>query len=136
MTAQRTPARTLIHFVFTTKRRKAVFADPRLGYFCERYLRDSAQRQGISIRALAVQGDHVHILAYLPTRVSVATAAHHLKWWSSYNLRQRHHVPLVTDKALWGHRFWHVSVGGGVHTQEQYIQEQSKAFRGDWEITG
>ena len=128
-------SRTLIHFVFTTKRRKPIFGDPRLGYFAERYLTDSARRKGITIEAMAVQRDHVHILAFLPSTVSVAEAAHHLKWWSSYNLRQRHHIPQVTAKALWSHRFWHVSVGGGAHTQRAYIEAQQQSFREDWEVT-
>lgn len=124
--------RTLIHFVFTPKRRQPIFSDPRLGYFAERYFHDSARRLGLTIAALAIQSDHVHILVYLPSRVSVAQAAHHLKWWTAYNLRQRHHIPQVTARALWGHRYWSVSVGGGRAVQQKYIEDQSVQFRTDW----
>lgn len=125
-------ARTLIHFVFTPKRRVPVFRDARLAYFAERYFQDSARRKGIVIAALAIQDDHVHCLAYLPSKVSVAAAAQHLKWWTSYNLRQRHRIPQVTEKAFWGHRYWSVSVGGGEATQRKYIEDQKREFGGDW----
>lgn len=121
MTHKNIPAETIIHFVFTPYCRRPLLAG--LEAAAEREFRHIAQLKGMTIHALAVQSDHVHILVALPRVMSTAQAAHLLKWFVSIWLRQDF-PHLRGEKRLWGHRYWHHSVGGGTAAINQYINDQ------------
>lgn len=113
----------LQHFIFTPKYRRPFFAGRAERQACEALLRRMASLYGITLRAVAVMPDHVHVFAELPRTMSVARAAMLLKWYSSLYMRKRF-PDLKKQKALWGHRYYFRSVGGETRHVEKYIQDQ------------
>lgn len=113
----------LIHFIFTTKYRKPLMADPRIAARCEIYMRYIAEHHGIQIRALAIQEEHLHVMIVMPKRWNkgVSLIAQELKWFSSNRLR-RQFPKLRKHKAFWGRRYWHTSIGGSPASVQKYIE--------------
>jgi putative transposase len=113
----------LEHFIFTPKYRRSLLADRAVAQACEDLIRSIAAQKQIGIHAIAVMPDHVHVFAELPRTMSVAEAAHLLKWFSSLYLRRR--FPALRQmKAFWGHRYFYRSVGGDARQVRCYIQLQ------------
>lgn len=118
----------LIHFIFTPKYRRPIFSWGFLRAAAEDHMRYIARLKHIEIAELAIQPDHVHLMAYLPATLTIAEAAGVLKWYSSLKLRQDY-PGTVNARHLWGKDYWCVSVGGGESQQREYIRQQMAAIR-------
>lgn len=97
-----------IYFVFTAKYRKELLTDA-VKTTVQWAINDQAGQVNISILALAIKPDHVHLVIKLPPEVSVSKAAQLLKWRSSVVARQRH-PELKAIKALWGTHYFARSI--------------------------
>jgi len=118
---------TLIHLTFSPKYRRPVLAAPGLAAKCEELIRHICTLKGIEVRAIAIRPDHVHAFIVLPPTMSVAQAAHLIKWFSSTWLRRIFPAYLSTypkHDAFWQVKYFSRSVGGDVRHVEQYINNQ------------
>lgn len=112
------------HFVLTCKYRKPYLSHPVIKQWCEHYIRHLCQLRKVRIIALAIMDEHVHLLVDLPRTCSdLPDFMRDLKWFTSYNIRRRFRH-LRTEKALWGVRYFHRSVGGDRNTVTHYIKHQ------------
>ena len=85
------------HLWWITKCRYKTLRKRRHKYLCRDALRQIAKRHRITIRSLAVEEDHVHMVASIPPSMSVSKAFQLLKGASAYvmfrtfpNLRKRY----------------------------------------------
>lgn len=123
--------RNLQHFIFTPKYRLPIFSRPEVAAEAERLLRHIAALKKITVIAISVMPDHVHVFCELHYTLSNARAAYHLKWFSSCWLQKRFaDLRKTTEKtpkgnALWGEHYFYRSVGGDEKFVQKYIQEQS-----------
>jgi putative transposase len=108
------------HLVFTTKYRRTKFDTSGKRALIASWIRQAAGRKHITIEALEIMPDHVHVLAGLPPSVSVAQAVHRMKWWASLRYRQE----FISDSVTWGRRYWVRTVGSDHTAVERYIKEQ------------
>ena len=113
----------LQHFIFTPKYRKAFLADAQVAAECERLLRRICSLHQIEIVELAIMPDHVHVFCEIPRRLSVAYSVQQMKRHTSYFLRKRFRA-LRQEKAFWGVRYFHRSVGGDRAAVTRYIANQ------------
>lgn len=118
---------TLIHFIFTTKFRYLLLEDATIAGQVEGYMRHAAAVQGMEVRAIAVQPEHVHIMVILPRTLPVSVAAQELKRFSSLIIRKQY-PKFRSLPGLWGRRYYHHSVGGGAHVINSYIEQQMREF--------
>lgn len=118
----------VLHFVITTKYRRAVFTRP-VALRLDQLIRFKAEQLNADVLALAIQPDHVHLLIVPDTRhYTTAQIAQHIKGFTSYCLRQEF-GHLRDMPALWGRNYFVRSVGGGRKAIRQYIKEQGIEIR-------
>lgn len=118
---------TLIHYTFTCKYRFPLLDDPRFVAGVEALMRRAAAQQGMTIKALAIQSEHVHVFVILPRTLAVSTAAQELKRMPSQHLR-RAYPELQELRAMWGRRYHHRSVGGDSRQVAKYIEAQMRTI--------
>ena len=110
------------HFVFTPKFRRPVLTGPVARHF-DQIAREVCAELHCEIIALAIQPDHVHLLVQMPPTLTASQLAQSCKGRSSRLLRQAH-PHLLALPALWGHRYFVRSVGGGRRAVQKYIDAQ------------
>ncbi len=91
------------HLQWVTKYRYETLAKESHWKDCETAIHSIADRHGIKIIELGVMEDHVHVVATIPTDMSVSHAIGLLKGASSYELFRKH--PNFR-KTYWGGHFW------------------------------
>lgn len=111
-----------VHYVFTTKYRLALFT-PDIAAHLVRYIRRACDMLRVEILALAIEPDHVHLMAELPATVPIHLVPQRVKGSSSRFLRQDFPT-LKQHRALWGARYWANTVGGGAAAVKKYIDDQ------------
>jgi putative transposase len=94
---------------------------------CEKILQDIAKRHKITITEMSVMPDHIHIIAQLPTTMSVSQAFHLLKGASSRELFKL--KPNYRNRYPKGHfwspgKFYRTVGDANVETVIQYVREQ------------
>jgi REP element-mobilizing transposase RayT len=115
----------LLHYIFTIKFRKR-FLDARTTPLIERHIRCTCERWGITIRAIAVNGDHVHLLIEQPRKRSAAAVAQEVKRYSSIMIRKQvAQVKSASPRAFWGRRYFVKSIGGSRRFVQAYIDNQN-----------
>jgi putative transposase len=132
------PRLTLIHYVFCPKYRKAAFNSLDVSFAVERNIRRIAGMKKIDIVEIAVQPDHVHVFCTLHRTLSVAQAAHLLKWFSSlYTRKQFPALTWVKADALWAQAYYSRSVtleGSSQEVVTNYIRRQMRRPASDFGI--
>jgi putative transposase len=118
----------LVHMTFSPKYRRPILERPEVKDMVESLLHQIADMKRIQIEALAIQPDHVHVMAYLPPSMSVAKAAMLLKWFTSFNIRHYLVGRYPSPKAFWASNYFAVSVGGGEANQRAYITRQMESL--------
>ena len=94
---------------------------------CEKILQDIAKRHKITITEMSVMPDHIHIIAQLPTTMSVSQVFHLLKGASSRELFKL--KPNYRNRYPKGHfwspgKFYRTVGDANVETVIQYVREQ------------
>ncbi|MEN8172020.1 MAG: IS200/IS605 family transposase [Chloroflexota bacterium] len=117
----------LHHIIFSPKYRRPIFQDREdLGAACERLIRHICTLKNITVHAVAIETDHVHVFIQIPNTMSVAKAAMLIKWFSSRWMRiefpELQSYPKKT--AFWQRKYWNRSVGGDARTVKKYIKDQ------------
>lgn len=74
------------HLEWCTKYRYKMFRKLKYRMICKTAIQIVAERHGIIVRKLAVQPDHVHIIANIPPTMSQSEAMRILKGGSSYEI--------------------------------------------------
>jgi len=118
-----------LHLQFTPKYRRDVFRDEVVQSVCEAGFRETAERLGLVIHALAFGPDHVHVFVGACKNHSVAEIVRRLKGASSRRIRRR-----CWDRVrmkLWGDAFWsggyfYRSVGSTTGEAIQYYIQNSQ----------
>jgi REP element-mobilizing transposase RayT len=122
------------HFVFVTKCRYKVLRRREHKYLCRDVLNQVAKRHGMRVLSLAIDDDHVHMVALLHPAMSPSEAFRLLKGASSFallriipNMRKR------SPRGFWGRNGTFRSVGDVdtntvVHYSERHNQAQMTAF--------
>ncbi len=111
-------ARNYLHIVFGTRERRP-YINPHLQENLWSYLRGIARPYGIDVRAIGGTADHVHMLALLPPKISVATVVRLLKANSSKWMNESGHVFGWQQ----GYGAFSVSVSN-LNSVAEYIQNQ------------
>ena len=119
-----------LHLQFTPKYRRDVFRDGVVKKTCEESFRETAEKLGLVIHALAFGPDHVHVFVGACKNHSVAEVVRHLKGASSRRIRQECWGRVKSK--LWGEAFWtggyfYRSVGSTTNEAIQYYVERSQA---------
>ena len=92
-----------LHLQFTAKYRRDVFRDGVVKGVCEESFRESAERLGLVVHALAFGPDHIHVFVGACRNHSVAEVVRRLKGASSRRIRRRCWDTVRTK--LWGGAF-------------------------------
>ena len=116
------------HFVLITKCRYKIFRNRWHKYLCRDVLMQVAKRHQINIISLAIDDDHVHMVASLKPTMSPSKAFQLLKGASSYvifravpNLRKR------CPRGLWGRNGTFRSVGDVItDTVIEYVESHNQ----------
>jgi putative transposase len=123
----KSPVINLHHMVFCPKYRRNIFADrPALAADCARRMQQICNSKSITVHAIAIEADHVHVFVEIPATMAVAKAAMLIKWFSSKHLRKQYPElkQSVKATALWQRRYFSKSVSGSTATIKKYIQDQ------------
>jgi len=117
----------LHHIVWSPKYRRNIFKGrPGLVKSCEYYLRHICKLKGITIHAIAIETDHVHIFIEIPNTMSVSKAAMLMKWFSGRWLRREYTELQKYPKfnALWQRKYLSRSISGNAKSVRKYIEDQ------------
>jgi len=120
------------HLVFATKYRRQVLT-PRVFEALRHSVARTAAALGISIEAIEVDKDHVHVLFAFPPHLALSTIAGRIKGASSHHIRQQRFPEVM--KKLWGNHLWSpsycvVSCGGApLDVVKRYIDTQQAPER-------
>src|ERR1700751_4581819 len=91
------------HVIWPTKYRKRVLMLPHEREYCNEVLRRAAQEYGMSIQAMEVDVDHVHIYIEIPPQRSVGKAVGILKSISARAMFKRFSY---LKRKLWAGELW------------------------------
>jgi len=97
------------HLVFSPKYRHEIFEDAELKKACERSLVGTATAYDMTIRAMKVCEDHIHLFIALRPDQSVSWAVHKFKGRAAHELFTTYpwlKVGRVGDKRFWGGHLW------------------------------
>lgn len=117
----------LYHLEWCPKYRFNMFKQEENKKLCEKILQEIAKRHQIKITEMSVMPDHIHIIAQLPTTMSVSQAFHLLKGTSSRELfkqkpNYRHRYP---KGHFWSPGKFYRTIGdANIENVIQYIREQ------------
>lgn len=113
------------HVVINPKYRHKFLAERERAAFLETVIRSLCEKLGITILAMAIKPDHVHLLLDLPTSHSVAKTMQNIKWWTSVRMRS-HYPDLKVHSAFWSRRYFvrMVAASGDQKTVSAYIKKQ------------
>lgn len=117
------------HIVFVTKYRRQCFNDE-LGERLKSYCTDYINRNGGHVHAIECDRDHMHIMAELPTTISVAFFLGSLKGNSAKFAQRefRDHLKqfyLGEKQSLWSDSYFVASTGGvTMDVIKQYVESQ------------
>lgn len=116
-----------VHLVFVPKYRKRVLTE-RVFAVLRSSWEEVCQDFECQLKEAGFEYDHVHLLVFYPTKVSISSLVNSLKGVSARKLRSAA-LPEITEK-LWGKHFWSpsycaVSCGGApLETVRQYVEKQ------------
>jgi putative transposase len=97
------------HIVFNPKYRHGIFAYRLLLIFCKYVFEALAERYNITIRALEIMSNHVHLFVSIPSNISVSQTVKYFKGISSRKIFQA--FPWLRKfepgkERFWGGHFW------------------------------
>jgi putative transposase len=112
------------HLIWCPKRRRKILGGS-IAERLEQLLRETAQRMGCEVIALAIQPDHVHFFVSAPPDLAPMQLVQRFKGSTSRILREEF-PGLMRMPSLWT-RSYFVSTAGNVASETvwRYIQEQS-----------
>lgn len=116
------------HLIWVTKYRQEVFTTPQLVDEMKQILLSDANKIGVTIEAMEVMPDHVHLMISFKPKLSATTVVKSLKGHSAKIFFTRH--PEIRDAKLWGGHLWShsyfISTVGNMtkETIETYINNQ------------
>lgn len=124
---RRRPRRSLHHFTFSPKYRRAVLENPLVIVAVTDAIVHICKLKGIQILALSVEADHVHLFCHLPRDLSQARAMFFVKWYSAIQARRL--CPwlktTVHDDHLWQRGYWVTTVGASsAKATRKYVDNQ------------
>ena len=117
----------LYHLEWCPKYRFKIFKQEKNKKLCEKILQDIAKQHKIIITEMSVMPDHIHMIAQLPTTMSISQAFHLLKGASSRELfKQKSNYRNRYPKGhFWSPGKFYRTVGdANVETVIQYVREQ------------
>jgi len=120
--SQHCPGQNVHHIQWCTKYRFEMLKKEDYFKACEASLRRAAARHEIGLLEVGVMSDHVHVVAQLPSAMSVARAAMLLKGASAYDLfRLRYR-----KGHFWGGAYFHRSAGdASLEVVSRYVREEN-----------
>ena len=97
------------HIVFSPKYRHGIFGYKRLRTFCIHLFMIVADRHGLTIRALEVMDNHVHLFVSIEAIHSISQVVRYFKGYSAYKIFRtfpwlKEYKP--GEKRFWGGHFW------------------------------
>ncbi len=113
------------HLVWATKRRKRALREEHERRYCERLLRRVAEKYDMTVLAIEVDQDHVHLYVEIPPQQSVGSAVRKFKSLSArYLIRRFPYLRRYFWGAVWSPSYFVRSVGEGVtaETVRRYIE--------------
>lgn len=115
------------HFVFIPKYRKKILIN-QVRLRLSEILREACIRHSISVLALEIMFDHVHIFVSAPPRISPSEIINIVKGYSSRKMRQIFpHLKKLIKNELWTRTYFVGSAGTvSAETIKKYIAEQKK----------
>ena len=122
------PGQNVHHLQWCTKYRFQMLRKSEFFIACEASLRRAAERHEIGLLEVAMMSDHVHVVAQLPSAMSVARAAMLLKGASAYDLfRLEPKFRLRYRKGhFWGGAYFHRSAGdASLDVVSRYVREEN-----------
>ena len=118
------------HVIWVTKYRKRVMTLPHEREYCEQVLRRAAAEYGMSILAVEVDEDHVHLYIEIPPQRSVGRGVGILKSVSARLMFKRfgYFRRKLWAGELWGDSYFARTVGEGVTAAivRRYIDEHAE----------
>ena len=111
------------HLIWTPKRRKAVLVGD-VAVDCERLIREKCVEKGWQVLELAIQPDHIHLVARVFPTVSAAEVVQQCKGITSRLLRKQY-PHLLKLPSLWTSSYF-ASTAGNISqdTMRRYIAAQ------------
>jgi putative transposase len=114
---------TLYHIILTPKYRAPLLVDPAIERSIERHMKRMLAKYQCKIHALAIVGDHAHLMIEIPPKHSAAKVVQQVKRVSSWRTRQEY-PELKMLRAFWGKRYFLRTVGGDTRHVQKYIKQQ------------
>ncbi len=97
------------HFVWCPKRRAAVLTGE-IALACEKLIREIAEKNDLTIEALQIMPEHVHIFVSAPPKLSPALIVKRLKGATAHQLRDKF-PSLSRLPSLWSSSYYVGTVG-------------------------
>ncbi len=114
------------HLIWATKRRKRALREQHEREYCERLLRRVAEKYDMTVLAMEVDEDHVHMSVEIPPQQSVGSAVRKFKSLSARYLVRR--FPYLRKYfyggAVWSPSYFVRTIGEGVtaETVRRYME--------------
>ena len=115
----------MLHRIWTPKRRKPVLVGE-VAKDCRKNIEAKCEEKGWSIKALAIQPDHLHIFLQVWPQDSVSNVVKELKGITAHELRQKH-TQLLKLPWMWTRRYFAATVG---NVSAEIIQKYIAAQKG------
>lgn len=119
------------HIIWVPKYRFRVLTG-KVGRAVENCIRAFAEQQGAEIVELSIQPDHVHLLVFVPPKVSISGFVGTLKGRTAIKILNQFRE--LKKKPYWGNRFWARgycvdTVGLDAEMISKYVKHQEKKER-------
>ena len=121
------------HIVLVTRYRRKIFNDGIFAYIKERLNQIKDYYPEIEIVEINHDKDHIHILCWIPPKISVSDAVRVLKLNTEKNLKVK--FPFLKkvywgSDGIWSDGYFVSTVGVNEHIIQQYIQNQQEEDSG------
>ena len=114
--------RLYYHAVWATKNREPLVVDTMIDPIV-RAISETMQEQGVTVFAVGVMPEHVHVLAQIPPPLAVATVVGRWKGASAHAANE--HQPLGAHKLIWQSGYGILSVSQhGFDRARAYVENQ------------
>lgn len=112
------------HIVWCPKWRKSVLIDD-VARRLQEIICDECESRNVSIQALEIMPDHVHLLCAVDPRLPIPSLVKSLKGASSRVLRQEFQHLVSTMPCLWTHSYFVSTTGGApLEKVKAYVETQ------------
>lgn len=114
-----------MHIVFCPKYRLPVLLNWDIRATVETAIRHKAQEFGVEIIEMAIQHDHIHMIANIPQTVALADFMREVKGYSG-SMARKNHSELLPKQGMWARRYFAMSVSNkSMASVRKYVSAQA-----------